>query len=574
MKAVKLFTITSLALMIIAMSCSKLPQNHQHTGSADILTNQIGYPVDAAKKALIRGEAETFELKNEKGETVFTGTTGENKYWELSGDSVRVADFSDFSTKGEYRLCVHGGKTCSDLFQIGESLYKDLADAALKSYYYSRCGVEIEEEYGGKWHWKAGHPDTSVMIHESAADENRPAGTVLSSPGGWYDAGDYGKYIVNSSITTWTILQSLVLNHSFHQQQNLNIPESGNELPDILDEALVNLKWMMTMQDPNDGGVYHKLTTKQFDGFIMPDQTNKQRYVVQKSTPAALDYAATMATAARILRGYQLDQLAEEMTESAIMAWEWAVKNPGKLYAQPKDIATGAYSDKSDTDEWFWAASELFLLTGDQKYKNAMTKYYQKPITPKWDVVHTLGIISLLTSDQPEEFKEMESDFIAYADMMLKKEAASPYLISMDKFAWGSNSDVANDGMLKLVAYRLTKDKKYIASAQNDLDYILGRNATGYSFVTGFGHQTPMHPHNRIMASDGVEEPMPGYIAGGPNTNVMTDCQSENVVRSTFPAASYIDSQCSYSTNETAINWNAPLVFLTSGLEQELAGKR
>jgi endoglucanase len=548
-------------------ACSTSTKDFQFTTSEDILINQIGYPTLSKKKALIRADIDAFELKDTKGETFFSGIAKEKKYWNLSGDSVRVADFSDFSKVGEYILCIND-TVCSYPFKIGDSLYVEMADAALKSYYYARCGTTIDEQFGGKWHRLAGHPDSVVMVHESAADNNRPAGTVLSFPGGWYDAGDYGKYIVNSSITTWTLLQSSILNSQFHQSQNLNIPESDNNIPDILDEAFVNLLWMMTMQDPNDGGVYHKLTTKNFDGFMMPHETSKQRYVVQKSTSAALDYASTLATASRIIRNYQFDDLADEMKNNAVLAWEWAIENPDKFYIQPEDISTGAYGDTTYVDEWFWASAELFLLTGDIIYKESMITYYEKPITPKWDVVQALGVISVLTSDRRAEFGQIETDFISYVDEMLRKENISPYLISMDKFAWGSNSDVANDGMLKLVAYKLTGDKKYVASAQNDLDYLLGRNATGYSFITGFGFKTPLSPHNRIMATDGIKEPIPGYIVGGPNTIVLNDCEPEKVVRSKFPAASFTDTQCSYSTNETAINWNAPLVFLSSGLEQ------
>lgn len=534
--------------------------------SNDILLNQIGYPTKAAKKALIRSDVKSFEVKDSDGKTVFTGTLSEPSYWKLSGDAVSVADFSKLTEKGEYILCI-GNTGCSASFEIGESLYGDLADAALKSYYYSRVGVDIEEQYGGKWNWKAGHPDTEVMIHASAADENRPEGTIIASPGGWYDAGDYGKYIVNSSITTWTILQSFALNTDYHKNQNLNIPESGNNVPDILDEALVNLKWMMTMQDPRDGGLYHKLTTKNFDGFKMPDETTAQRYFLQKSTSATLDFVSTMAAAHRIFSRNNQTEIANKMSQQAKLAWNWAMKNPNIFYNQPSDVSTGAYHDTSLVDEWFWASAEMYLLTRDKKYKDIMMENYQKPITPKWDVVNTLGVISILTSDKRSEFESIEKDFIAYVDFMLEKEASSPYLISMDQFAWGSNSDVANDGMLKLVAYQLTSDKKYVASAQNDLDYILGRNATGYSFVTGFGDKTPQDQHNRIMGTDGVEEPMPGFISGGPNTIVPIDCAEQGVIRSKYPASSFTDTQCSYSTNETAINWNAPLVFLATGLE-------
>ena len=553
-------------IIILSGSCKNNGPETEPTVSEAILINQLGYPIDGNKRALIRSFADDFQIKNLDGETVFKGKNSTSKYWPLSGDSVQVADFTQFAEKGEYVLCVKDS-LCSHAFKISDSLYTEMADASLKSYYYARCGVGIDEKFGGQWNRLGGHSDTLVLVHKSAADANRPEGSILSSPGGWYDAGDYGKYIVNSSITTFTILQSLRLNTPFHKSQNLSIPESNNELPDILDEALINLSWMMTMQDPSDGGVYHKLTTKNFDGFIMPHETNKQRYVVQKSTSATLDYAATIAAASRAVQKYKMGDLADDMKASALNAWNWAVQNPDAFYEQPEDITTGAYPDTTYVDERFWAASELYLLTGENGFKELMLANYQKPITPKWDVVHTLGVISLLTSDKRNEFEQIEADFVAYTNQMLQKEKISPYLISMDAFAWGSNSDVMNDGMLKLIAFYLTGDWKYVDSAQNDLDYILGRNATGYSFVTGFGSKTPLYPHNRIIAADGVEEPIPGYVVGGPNTIVLNDCEPEDVIRSTFPAASYTDTQCSYSTNETAINWNAPLVFLASGLE-------
>ncbi len=611
-----------LALTMIIPGCTEpkqtLPQKLLSQPEDHILINQLGYPIDAPKRALLRIQTEIetetktgrFVIQNKAGENVMTGIAEEPQYWDLSGDVVAIADFSDLKEPGEYTLCV--GEICSHPFEIGAELYQDLSDAALKSYYYARAGVDIEAEYGGKWHYKGGHPDTEVFIHPSAADKNRPANSTISSPGGWYDAGDYGKYIVNSGITTWTIIQSLRLNRAFHETQNLNIPESGNTLPDILDEALVNLKWMMTMQDPNDGGVYHKLTTKNFDGFIMPAETSKPRYVVMKSTSATLDFTATMANASRVIREYvlaygrladastivNLTELASEMEQAAKKAWQWALKHPDIFYEQPEDIFTGTYADTSLVDEWFWAAAEMYLTNSPAQHsasqhsatqhsatQHSATKHdspkpsatefrkkiaetYQLPITPKWDVVNSLGVISVLTSEKRSEFPEMERDFMAHVTDLLEKEASSPYHVSLDKFAWGSNSDAANDGMLKLVAWQLSGDPAFANSAQNDLDYILGRNATGYSFVTGFGDKTPMHPHNRIMGADNIDPPIPGFISGGPNINMLTDCEAEGVVRSRFPAASFTDTECSYSTNETAINWNAPLVFLTAGLEQ------
>lgn len=554
-----------LGAVLLLIACR--PQKEYFPGEASdaIVVDQIGYEPGTQKQALLRMDAATFQLTTLEGEVVFEGEPSGAKAWSLSGDTVRIADFSAFETPGTYRVTVPG-KAVSAPFEIGSNLYRSLASAALKSYYYARCGADIPETYGGKWHRKGGHPDTLVLVHASAADEHRPEGTPIASPGGWYDAGDYGKYIVNSSITTWTLLMSAALNGAFHEEQNLNIPESGDMLPDILNEALVNLSWMMTMQDPHDGGLYHKLTTKAFDGFIMPDATSAQRYVVQKSTPASLDFAATMAAASRVLKQHGLTDLAGEMEDRAVRAWAWAEEHPDVFYRQPEDISTGAYPDSSLVDERFWAASELYLTTGENRYKEVLLDQYAPPVTPKWDVVNTLGAISLLTSEKRGEFGAFEHDFLAYAARLIQRETSNPYRISTDAFAWGSNSDVANDGMLKLVAFQLSNDAAYVASARNDLHYLLGRNATAYCFVTGFGSKSPRHPHNRIMAADGIDDPIPGYLVGGPNTIVLTDCEPEHVSRSSYPAASYTDTQCSYSTNETAINWNAPLVFLSSGI--------
>lgn len=568
MKAImnKLSVCLMASLVVLLSACSQKKQPPENNFSENILINQIGYQTNAAKKALIRADVAVFELVDYAGNVVFEGNTESWAYWELSGDSVRLADFSSYTKAGEYYIRINENEYSSP-FAINEHPYDGLPDAALKSYYYARCGVDIQKQYGGKWNRLAGHPDTNVLIHASAADKKRPEGSTISSPGGWYDAGDYGKYIVNSAISTYTLLLSEKINRDFHKQQNLNIPESTNDLPDILDESLINLEWMLTMQDPNDGGLYHKLSTKNFDAFLMPSETSLKRYVVQKSTAAALDFAATMAAASRTFQEYNMPTKAKQMKESAEYAWQWAIKNPETIYIQPEDISTGAYPDTLLVDEWFWAASELYLTTGEKHYREKIRTCYQPAITPKWDVVNTLGIISLLSSDKRNEFATIEKDYIEFVDKLLEKEKASPYLISLDKFAWGSNSDVANEGMLKLFAFRLSKDAKYMASARNDLHYILGRNTTGYSFVTGFGTKTPMHIHQRISSSDGIADPIPGYLAGGPNTIVLNDCEPQKVERSRFPAKSYTDTECSFSTNETAINWNAPLVFLSSGIE-------
>jgi len=131
-------------------------------------------------------------------------------------------------------------------------------------------------------------------------------------------------------------------------------------------------------------------------------------------------------------------------------------------------------------------------------------------------------------------------------------------------FSWGSNAVAANQGMELLIAYRLTGNSAYLRAALGNLDYLLGRNATTYCFVTGFGNRSPQHIHHRISSSDGIAAPVPGLLAGGPNPG---EEDGVTTYPSSLPALAYTDDQNSYASNEIAINWNAPLVFLSIGME-------
>lgn len=553
-------------LLTISCSCNRnttpVPNNEQL-----IVSNQVGYELNAPKKALLRSSAGLFCLKNSKGAIVFEGKAGSKQYSPLSGDTVQLLDFSEFKQEGNYFLSANDS-IISNKIIITKRPYAELAKASLKSFYLNRSGMKIDSLYGGKWARPAGHPDTLVYFHTSAADQNHPENSCTSSPKGWYDAGDYNKYIVNSSISTYTLLFAYNSFTDYFTQQDVNIPESKNNLPDILDEALYNLRWMLSMQDPIDGGVYHKLSTKNFEDFVMPQDATSKRYIVQKSTAASLDFAATLAYASRLFSRFEssLPGLADSCLIQSEKAWNWALKNPDILYKQPEDISTGAYDDTNLNDEWYWASSELFLATNRDTYFQGITNKKIEISTPSWQNIGALGILSLLSSDKKDEFSGLQEDFLNRVDQFVKMEKNSPYRTAISQYEWGSNSEFANQGMMKLLAFQITKDCKYLDSARESLDYLLGRNATAYCFVTGFGSLSPMNIHHRPSAADSVEDPVPGFLVGGPNLIVLTDCGSD-IIRSAYPAKSYVDEQCSYSTNEIAINWNAPLVYLTSGID-------
>ncbi len=573
----RILVLAAIGAAVISAGCSLAGQKNAGPGTTDttgvILVNQIGYYPDAQKVALIRTPAAKFEVIDAvTGKSVFKGVTGEPEYWSFSGDTVRAADFSALKKPGTYRLCLGESTVCSARFLIGNDIYTDITKASVKAFYFNRSGYEITAEYGSKWARPAGHPDTAVIVHESAASEARPAGTIISSPGGWYDAGDYNKYIVNSSITNYTLLLFYQLYPDYCRSLNINIPESDNAIADVVDELLYNLRWMLTMQDPADGGVYHKLTDKGFGGFEMPDKAVTPRYVVQKSTQATLDFAAVMAMASRVFANdpdQELKNLSVVCREAAGKAMMWAEKNPDILYRQPHDIMTGQYGDTLITDDLFWATTEM-ALTEDRPGDLPLSQISGiVAVTPTWRENQMLGIISLVLSDKEnfmEHSKAATDILVPFADKLVVKSETSPYHVSLDFFLWGSNSDVANQALLKLIALKKTGDKKYIPSIQGDVDWLLGRNPTGYCFVTGFGSLSPMNIHHRPSGADGVPEPVPGFLVGGPNTSVMNDC-GPFVKRSKFPAASYTNSECSYSTNEICINWNAPLFFVMAAMD-------
>jgi endoglucanase len=542
--------------------------------AAGIKVNQVGFLPSSQKLAVVpAGSAAGFAVVDAAtGKQVFEGGLGAAAVWDLSGENVRLANFSTLSVPGKYRIRVVG-QPDSAPFSIGPDAYRELDAAAIRSYYLARAGTALPARYAGVYARAAGHPDTEVIVHPSAASPGRPAGTVISSPKGWYDAGDYNKYVVNSGITTYTLLAAYEHFPDWFDKLRVGLPESGNGLPDVLNEALWNLEWMASMQDPGDGGVYHKLTNKIFDPMVMPDQARMPRYVVQKTTAAALDFAATMAAASRVLARFDNQEPGRSARYLAASqaAWRWAQAHPAVTYQQPADIATGAYGDKLLDDEFAWAASELLISTGKDEYRaRALQAGQPKSAAPGWNDVAALGWMSLAQHPKAGQAAAARERLVALADTLAARWSASPYRVTMDRadLVWGSNAVILNQAMMLVQAYRIKPQPAYLNAAQSALDYVLGRNALAMSFVTGFGAVSPMHPHHRPSEADGIDSPVPGWLVGGPNPGQQDrkDCGAVSY-RSAVPALSYLDNICSYASNEVAINWNAPLVYVAAALQ-------
>ena len=568
--------------------CSFFSFNQVQAQSTNIRLNQIGFYPEATKVAVVVGEntGGKFYVKTpDRTKTVYTGQLSATKPGEFSKKPSRIADFSAFTKTGSYVVDIPG-VGYSFAFDIKKDIHQAVATASLKGFYYQRMSTDLPEKYAGKWHRAAGHANSRALVHASAASPQRPTGTVISSIRGWFDAGDYNKYIVNSGITMGTLLSAYEDFPAYFKNQNTNIPESGNNVPDILDETLWNLRWMLTMQDPNDGGVYHKLTNPAFDGMIMPNEATKDRYVVQKGTAAALDFAAVMAQASRIYKNFDKDfpGLADSCSAAAIRAWDWAQKNPKVVYDQnainkefDPDITTGAYGDQEFKDEFIWAAAELYVTTKQDKYYTAVNLYPDNNMPlPSWAQVRLLGYYTLLrfsdnlTPTGKKDLPELKNRLTSFADDLIAGVNERTYRTVMGKtesdYIWGSSSVAANQGIALIQAYKITGNSKYLIGALSNLDYLLGRNATGYSFLTGYGEKSTANPHHRVSVADGITEPVPGLLSGGTNARASQQDKCQGYT-ATSPDEVYLDDNCSYASNEIAINWNSPFVYLASALE-------
>ena len=563
---VKKLLLSSAALALVACVSAK--------SDVAIRLNQVGYFPNEEKVVVIEGinPAGKIQVRNRQGKTVLKprNIRQAQSPW---GDKTRyVVDISDLKKEGDYEVCVAGAKAP---LRIARHALHDISVASLKLFYLIRSGVPIESQYAGPYARPLGHADTQVLVHPSAASESRPEGTVISSPLGWYDAGDYNKYVVNSAFSIGLMLGVYEENKAYFDRLQTNIPESKNQTADFLDEMMFNMLWLLTMQDPADGGVYHKLTTPNFEGFVMPKDCHQPRYVVAKSVTATLDFAAVMAQMARLMKGNaDYPDFSAKAAEAAERAYLWALVHPDAFYRQADmnkqfqpAVNTGEYGDGNATDERFWAATELYKLTGKTVYKqDALRLMPSDFLVPSWGNVSGLGMLSWLSAGDAVQADKVRQALQACCDAYVKDTDQScfqaPYGNHAHDFGWGHLSErCCGMGIALLFADQYVAKGKYRRYALENIDCLLGRNALGYCYVTGFGQKSPMHPHHRPSAADGIDAPFPGMLVGGPNPG-QQDKGSNLVYPSSLPDESYVDHADSYASNEIAINWNAALVGL------------
>lgn len=543
--------------------------------SVQIKVDQVGYLPAGEKLAIVTAPATTFVVKRvSNNESVFKGELSAAVQDADTGDSVQIADFSKLNEPGTYYLDIPGvGQSWT--FSIREDVFARTYYLAMRGFYGQRCGIAVDlgPEFPGY-----SHPACHLKgeFHTSSGKQGE-----RDNIGGWHDAGDYGRYVVNSGISTGTLLWTWEIFGRKLKNIKLNLPESGNGTPDILNEARWNLEWMLKMQD-DDGGVWHKQTSTHFAGFVMPQDDHLPSEVIgtghepYKSTCATADLAAVAAIAARVYAPFD-KTFASQNLEAARKAWLWAEKYPNVMFRNPPGISTGEYGDDSCSDERLWAAAELWRSTGEKTYSEYVVKQYpdfredlNRPAPEGWRTVAAMGLWTYALASRkgadPLVVADIRKRTTRAAAAIVESTRKNPYRVSLrtSDYLWGSNGVVASYGMELLIAQLMKPDPSFVEAALDNLHYLLGRNTFSLSWVTQVGDNPFRHPHHRPSGADNNPEPWPGLLSGGPNAG-RQDAVLKRLPEGLPPAKVYADDQWSYASNEIAINWQASLVFLLAG---------
>jgi len=503
------------------------------------------------------------------GATVYEGTLSAEKYDANSNDKVRTADFTSFEQAGRYRLAVGSGESCD--FSIGDNVYAVPTVQNLRSYTLSRANNPFKDDITGL-EVKKGHPQTA-HAEVYFTDKLNKKGDKVDVSGGWYDAGDYGKYITTAAITSAELLLAYESHPDHFTKGQLFFPKGIKgeaDMPDLLSEVEYEVDWMRKMQR-KDGSTFHKVAGAQWPGFDKsPDTDDQPFFIYSTASSSTAMYGASLAVASRVYQAYNTTYAAA-LKKDAERVWNFLSKTPMPFYRvdEGQESGSGPYNKDKDAEERIWLAAEMFKTTGDKAYENYL-KENEALLTTKpgfftWDNTLALGQYAYATSENadPALKEKTQRAFLSYADDVVEKINHDGYrcALAKEEYTWASTKNALTMGDMLLMANRISAKKEYVEGALDQIHYLFGRNALNKSFMTGVGANPPEHPHNRIHESTGAY--VPGLVVGGPNYVSGGDPDQTKYLKSgdVPPAKAYLDVLTSWSTNEYAIDYTAAAAY-------------
>lgn len=528
--------------------------------SPHIKINQTGFLPDAQKYALVSFYPELYNISDGDTFTVCDAETGTAAYsgrLELlsefdqrdSGEKVLRADFSDFGAAGSYYIKVNGLDD-SVHFSISAFAYDHALTAAQRYFYYQRQGIALKEQYAGEFaRGDLGIDDSAVSF---ASDPTR----TISSQKGWFDAGDSGKYVNTGAAAVSALLWAYAMYPECFPDNALKIPESGNGIPDLLDETRWELEWILTMQDDVSGGFYPRIQGDARERMIMD-----QNGCTTDDTACA---AAVLAEAYLAYRNVDAD-FAQQCLSAAEKGWEFLQNHPDNI------VGYDVYVVSDDKPSRLWAAGALYHANQNVSCKSYFEQYYTDlsekfednyAMANRWSDNWQTGYWHYLSAEkQNTAVSEWIADkFGIWREIILStKWENNIWGVPLHKgnYFRGITAEICNMAMGIAVTDALLEigDSRSAACAETSLSWLLGTNPMGLSLVSGCGENSIRTIYSQIYESDGIEAVPDGYLPQGPNYTAL-----KNYCR--FAAKCYLDSDNDWVTNEHTVYGNAALVYL------------
>lgn len=543
----------------------KLTSPDKEPGFPAIKVNQVGFRNASEKYAYVSGFEDEltadvgtpFQVRRVADDTVaYSGQLVLVKNYDIdSGERVLKAVFSDLKEPGDYYITVNAnGIDKSPKFKIGDDVYKPLLIDAAKYYYFQRSGIALEQQY-------TSYPRADITPMDTAATFESNSAATKDVSKGWFDAGDKGKYVTAGAGSVMTLLWSNEFFPETYTDQT-NIPESGNDVPDILDEAKWELEWILNMQDLESGGFYAKVESMNNDNNNRAIRDKRGDATNVRPTNDTAWAATALAQASRSYAKYD-PAFADKCLEAAKRAWMYLEQNPDNIKGP-----SGTYESDTDKESRLMAAASLYRATGDAKYNDYFLNNYSQSKDRfedpngdwlggwHWAFFYYMGSDNR-DMDAVNWYKD---EFTIWSNLKIDRYQNNAWnnTVNQGNYYWGSNNIILNTATEALIGSKLLgmNNEAINNMALSALNYILGANPLRKSFVTGYGDDSLEHVYG-IMNND----PRPGVPKGimplGPN-------QYNNPLISIFPAKNFMDSYTEWTTNEHTVGSTANLVFVTA----------
>ena len=536
-----------------------------------IAVDQFGYLPDLPKVAVISDPQTGFNA----AESYAPGATLEVRTWSSntvvfsgapvawsnglthaqSGDKVWWFDFSSVTRWGEYYIYNPANDTRSARFRINHDVYEDVLKQAVRMYYYQRRGAAKSLPYA-EARWTDGTNFMGPLQDTHCRLINNPVlSTEKDLRGGWFDAGDYNKY-VNFTVSPISDLLFAYRQNPLAWPDNWNIPESGNGIPDLLDEVKWELDWLLRMQNAN-GSVLSKMGASQ--GASPPSAETSQVYYGAESTSATLSAAGNFAQAVRAYQSVGMTAYANTLSNAAVAAYNWAVANPSVMFtntgfssANPEVGTQYPYTYDRDNLR-IRAAVFLYDLTGQAAYRTFVEStyanihgiawwwwnFYETPVQDALMYYTTLPGVSPTVVSNIRSYKQSTMNGSDYIGAWTSgKDAYQAYLPDGD-YTWGSNQQKGHAGMLydeqNTYGLDIAQASGYRAAAAGYMHYIHGVNPLTMVYLSNMYEHGATNCANEIYhswfghgtiyddARTSPNGPAPGYVPGGANPNFVQD---------------------------------------------------